>query len=89
MITLGDGPEVPKWEKSVCCCAGIGKSIFGYKLLHRWACEGRRVVVVKRGDCPTPVLLTVDGAYELDRVALQKELDDPDVRLVAYPVRAS
>jgi hypothetical protein len=57
--------------------------VFGYLLLHQWAKQGQRVIVVKRGDCPTPTLLTADGAYELDRVALRVELDNPDVRYVA------
>ncbi|GAQ91775.1 hypothetical protein KFL_008520010 [Klebsormidium nitens] len=59
---------------------GVGKSIYGFRLLYQWSCEQRRVVVVKRGTCPIPTLLTPDGAFKLDAAGLEAELDDPDVR---------
>ena len=60
--------------------------MLGYLLLYRWACEGRRVVVLKRtsSSTRTPVLLCKDGAFRLDTVSMEEELADPDVRYVSH-----
>jgi KaiC/GvpD/RAD55 family RecA-like ATPase len=47
--------------------AGIGKSLFRYLLLYRWAREGRRVVVVKENVYHSKaMLLTAEGAFEVE-----------------------
>ena len=59
--------------------------MLGYLLLYRWAREGRRVVVLKRTfSTRTPVLLCKDGAFELDTVSMEEELEDPDVRYLSH-----
>jgi hypothetical protein len=69
-------------------CTGIGKSMLGYLLLYRWACEGRRVVLRKAGfRNGVPVLLCADGAVKLTEDACIKELEDEDVRCTSPNVR--
>ncbi|KAG5183837.1 hypothetical protein JKP88DRAFT_315943 [Tribonema minus] len=58
--------------------AGIGKSMLSYLLLYRWACERQRVVFHKRG-FTHPVLLCSDGAFELNKADLARELARSDV----------
>jgi hypothetical protein len=49
---------------------GIGKSMLGYLLLYRWACE-KRILVLKQG--LQNILLCESGAYTLSREAAQNE----------------
>jgi hypothetical protein len=60
--------------------------MFGYLLLYRWATEDPPppVVVVKRGFCPRPTLLTKDGCFLLDEKSLADQLSRPEVRYVSF-----
>ena len=61
-------------------CAGIGKSMLGYLLLWKWACEGKRVVVAKAGQLHNrPVLFCTEGAFILTEKELRMELDNANV----------
>ena len=61
--------------------------MLGYMLLYHWACDGRRVVVLKRTSLTrTPLLLCKEGAYKLDDDSLEEELANPDVRYVLHPL---
>lgn len=54
---------------------GIGKSMFGFWLLYRWAYMDERVVLVKGSFYPkAAILLCPDGAFMLDNDQLDMEL---------------
>lgn len=83
LCSCGPGDVTP------CATAGIGKSMMGYLLLYRCACQGRRVVVLKSAFIyRAPVLLCKEGAFKLDAASLEHELRNPDVMCVIFiPIR--
>jgi hypothetical protein len=52
--------------------------MFGFLLLHQWACVGQRVVLQKRG-FTYPILLCNEGAFKLKLDAFDRELSRNDV----------
>jgi hypothetical protein len=61
--------------------AGIGKTMFGYYLLWRWACRGERVVFRKyQYEDEEPFLLCSEGVFRLDKVQWQREAQNPATR---------
>jgi hypothetical protein len=68
----------PSWMMT-----GIGKSMFGYYLLYKWACcSGERVVFIKGNYLQESAFLLVSGggAYELDHDQLMDELVNSKTR---------
>jgi hypothetical protein len=62
---------------------GIGKSMFGYYLLYRWACcSDERVVFIKGNYLREAAFLMKSdgGAYVLDDDQLMEELVNPKTR---------
>jgi hypothetical protein len=57
---------------------GIGKSMLGYLLLYRWACDKQRILVLKHG-LPN-ILLCESGAYTLSLEAARDELGRDGIR---------
>ena len=52
--------------------------MFGFLLLHHWACAGQRVVLQKRG-FTYATLLCKEGAFNLNQHAFEMELRRKDV----------
>ena len=52
--------------------------MFGFLLLHHWACAGQRVVLQKRG-FTYATLLCKEGAFKLKLDAFDRELSRKDV----------
>lgn len=81
LMTCGSNERRACILRACLTTAGIGKSMFGYYVLWRWACRGERVVLRKdqfRGE--RPFLLCADGAFQLDNDQWEEEGENPQTR---------
>jgi hypothetical protein len=81
LVTCGSNEPRVCILRACLTTAGIGKSMFGYYVLWRWACRGERVVLRKdQYEDEEPFLLCADGAFQLDKVQWQREGRNPATR---------
>ena len=75
-------PNETWYVEATWICTGIGKSMFGYWLPHKWALEGRRIVFRKKYfEGHHHILFCNDGIFEVcGDDLLAQILADPETR---------